>query len=261
MKSSDKIWIPNPNFITNFQSSISSPTVYLWMYCWCSCAYVFLVVCVLACFCTCLLTAEFYVCLLIDIYMVAHKWWDKEVCTVCVRVSWSAPPLACLTSHSTWTKAVHSTCLLTGSHSWAARARGREAPANSQSASTLLSARARTNLRPSLAFQVEPARSAVRLLVRDVSERVGWSWVVDSTSWPSSVFLARVRPAAVQRVRLSFCSQLSSRSMEPRLSQGKNVKNVLLLWSCSIQYNGLHSNSMAEIKPLISSHNQLEYNK
>ena len=136
-----------------------------------------------------------------------------------------------------------------------------EAPANSQSASTLLSARARTNLRPSLAFQVEPARSAVRLLVRDVSERAGWSWVVDSTSWPSSVFLARVRPAAVQRVRLSFCSQLSSRSMEPRLSQGKNVKNVLLLWSCSILYNGLHSNSMAEIKPLISSHNQLEYNK
>ena len=177
---SDKIWIPHPNFITNFQSSISSPTVYLWMYCWCSCAYVFLVVCVLACFCTCLLTAEFYVCLLIDIYMVAHKWWDKEVCTVCVRVSWSAPPLACLTSHSTWTKAVHSTCLLTGSHSWAARARGREAPANSQSASTLLSARARTNLRPSLAFQVEPARSAVRLLVRDVSERAGcWSelWI------------------------------------------------------------------------------------
>ena len=257
MKSSDKIWIPNPNFIKKI-SIINFVTHSLFV----NVLLVFLCIYFFVRLCACSLTADFYVCLLINIYMVAHKWWDKEVCTVCVRVSWSAPPLACLTSsHSTWTKAVHSTCLLTGSHSWAARARGREAPANSQSASTLLSARARTNLRPSLAFQVEPARSAVRLLVRDVSERAGWSWVVDSTSWPSSVFLARVRPAAVQRVRLSFCSQLSSRSMEPRLSQGKNVKNVLLLWSCSIQYNGLHSNSMAEIKPLISSHNQLEYNK
>ena len=86
---------------------------------------VFLCICFFVRLCACLLTADFYVCLLIDIYMVAHAWWDKEVCTVCVRVSWSAPPLACLTSHSTWTKAVHSTCLLTGSHSWAARARGR----------------------------------------------------------------------------------------------------------------------------------------
>ena len=227
------------------------------MYCWCFCAYIFLFVCVLA----------HWLLIFMSVYSLIFIWLHtngetrKYAQFVCECLGVPRPSLACLTSHSTWTKAVHSTCLLTGSHSWAARAGGREAPANSQSASTLLSARARTNLRPSLAFQVEPARSAVRLLVRDVSERAGWSWVVDSTSWPSSVFLARVRPAAVQRVRLSFCSQLSSRSMEPRLSQGKNVKNVLLLWSCSIQYNGLHSNSMAEIKPLISSHNQLEYNK
>ena len=219
-------------------------------------------VCVLACFCACLLTVDFFVCLLIDIYMVAHAWWDKEVCTVCVRVSWSAPPLACLTSHSTWTKAVHSTCLLTGSHSWAARARGRRGTGQqSVGLNAALGARAH---QPETEPRV-PGRTCQICCEAPCEGRewAGWllEWVVDSTSWPSSVFLARVRPAAVQRVRLSFCSQLSSRSMEPRLSQGKNVKNVLLLWSCSILYNGLHSNSMAEIKPLISSHNQVEYNK
>ena len=257
MKSSDKIWIPNPNFIKKFQSSISSPIVYLWMYCWCSCTYIFLFVCVLA----------HWLLIFMSVYSLIFIWLHtngetrKYAQFVCECLGVPRPSLACLTSHSTWTKAVHSTCLLTGSHSWAARARGRRGTGQqSVGLNAALRARAPTWDRASRSRSNLPDLLWGSLWGTWVSGLVA-EWVVDSTSWPSSVFLARVRPAAVQRVRLSFCSQLSSRSMEPRLSQGKNVKNVLLLWSCSILYNGLHSNSMAEIKPLISSHNQLEYNK
>ena len=168
MKSSDKIWIPNPNFIKNFQSSISSPIVYLWMYCWCSCAYVFLFVCVLAYW----LLIFMSVCSLISIWLHKNGETRKYAQFVCECLGVPRPSRASPRTAPGLKQCTAPAC-------WPARTaeqhepEAEEAPANSQSASTLLSARARTNLRPSLAFQVEPARSAVRLLVRDVSERVG----------------------------------------------------------------------------------------
>ena len=256
MKSSDKIWIPNPNFITNFQSSISSPTVYLWMYCWCSCAYAFLFVCVLA----------YWLLIFMSVYSLIFIWLHtngetrKYAQFVCECLGVPRPSPASPRTAPGLKQCTAPAC-------WPARtAEQREPEAERHRPTVSRPQRCSRRARAPTWDRASRSRSNLPDLLWGslwgtwVSGLVA-EWVVDSTSWPSSVFLARVRPAAVQRVRLSFCSQLSSRSMEPRLSQGKNVKNVLLLWSCSIQYNGLHSNSMAEIKPLISSHNQLEYNK